>query len=681
MNFSFQPENTKFSSSNERSALRNETLRTMKNIPTLLAALLLAPLAALHAGEDERGSLSANDIQKLRTENAQRRDAFFRKQSGQPFTPAPIKKDWNNRGDFTRHYVQSALLFASRALYLNEQNAEANKALSEMCQYHLDRPQTLLEIHSFPEAIRYLAQLAQFYGPDGTRAKGRLTDSTYRIMLATMWEWARVKSKMADSVVDESHTWAVTDSENHHANHIASCWTATGFLARVPEYRDRKLDDGYTTAEHQTAWTTYLREYLSERGRRGMTVEIESPSYASLTLSAAYWLYELSDDPVLKRRASDYITLYWALWAQQQIDGISGGAKARCYPDSAKSGESFVSRASWYALGVGSPEFVHLTMQPFVTSSWKMPDVVMDLALDVKGRGSYEVIERRPGLAQPEAEKQKGVSFIATEGGGLVRYTYCTPEFVMGSLFCAARPNTDWTAISAQNRWHGVIFRGAMNARIYPYCETDHSSYNQQWAVQRKGTLIAQKLKTSLHADGLRVWFSQAGLTPPVEEGGWFFTEAAGAWAAVRVISGDTKLIPPEAPVKKKKALPKTTKSEDAETLESRASGWVLQCSDSFSPVIIEAATKAEFATSEAFRQAVLALPVTTKDSRLTYNGLGGDRFTFFTDQSELPRVNDEPVNLAPTRVYDSPFVQSDWKSGVVTIQKGERKIVLNFNE
>jgi hypothetical protein len=644
----------------------------MKRALTLLTSLLLAPLSALHA---------ADVIQQLRTESAQRCDAFFRKQSGQPFTPAPIKKDWNNRGDFTRHYVHSTILFAWRAFYLNEQLAEANRALSEMCQYHLDRPQTLLEIHSFPEAIRYLAQLAQFYGPDGTRAEGRLSDATYRIMLTTMWEWAKVKSKMAECVVDESRTWSVTDSENHHANHIASCWAGTAFLARAPEYRDRKFDDGHTATEHQAAWTTYLREYLSERGRKGMTVEIESPSYASLTLSAAYWLYELSDDPALKRRASDYITLYWALWAQQQIDGISGGAKARCYPDSAKNAESFVGRAAWYPLGVGSPEFVHLSMLPFVTSSWRMPDVVMDLALDVKGRGSYEVMERRPGLAQPGAERRKGAHFIAPEGGGLVRYTYCTPEFVMGSLFCAARPNTDWTAISSQNRWNGVIFRGAMSARIYPYCETDHSSYNQQWAVQRKGTLIAQKLKTSLHADGLRVWLSQAGLTAPVEQNGWFFTEAAGAWAAVRVTSGDSKLIPPEAPVRKKKALPKTNTSEDAGTLESRASGWVLQCSDSFSPVIIEAATRAEFPASEAFRKAILALPVKTEGSRLTYTGLGGDRFNFFTDQTGLPRVNDQPVNLAPSKVYDSPFVQSDWNSGVVTIRKADRTLVLNFNE
>lgn len=651
----------------------------MNAVTHALAALLLAAPAALLADNAE-GSLSADAVQQLRTASAQRCDAFFRKEAGEPFVPAPIIKDWNKRGDFTRHYVQSVLLFASRALYLNEQIEEANKALGEMCQYHLDRPQTMLEIHSFPGAPRYLAQLAQFYGPEGTRAKGRLSPETHRVMLATMWEWAKVKSKMAACVMNESHTWTITDSENHHANHFASCWAVTAFLARMPEYRDRKFDDGHTAKEHSAAWTAYLREYLSERGRKGMTVEMESPSYASMTLSAVYWLYELSDDPVLKQRASDYITLYWALWAQQQINGVSGGAKARCYPSSAKNGESFVSRAAWYALGIGSPEFVHWGMIPFVTSSWKMPEVVMDLALDVKGRGSYEVSERRPGLAQQGVERLKGMSQIAPDVGGLVRYTYSTPEFVMGSLLCAARPASDWTAISSQNRWHGVIFRGAMNARIYPYCETDHSSYNQQWAVQHKGTLIAQKLKTSQHADDLRVWISEAGLTAPTKQGGWFFTEAAGAWAAVRVISGDAKLIPPTAPAKKKKPQPKANASDDGDAVDSVANGWLLQCSDEWSPVIIEAATKSEYPTREAFQNAIQAREIKSESGRLAYTGLTGDKFTFFTDQTELPRVNDVPVNLAPTRVYDSRFVQSDWKSGVVTIQKGDRKLVLNFN-
>jgi hypothetical protein len=647
---------------------------------TLLAALQLAAPGALVA-ESAGGSFSAEAIQQIRTESDWRCDAFFRKQSGQPFTPAPIKKDWNRRGDFTRYYVQSTLLFASRAFYLNEQLAEANQALEEMCRYHLDRRQTLLEIHSFPGAIRYLAQFAQFYGPEGTRARGRLSEATYRVLLTTMWEWAKVKSTVAASVVDDAHTWTMTDSENHHANHFASCWAVTNYLASVAEYRDRPLDDGYTAAAHREAWTTYLREYLRERGRKGMTIEIDSPSYASATLSAVYCLYDLSDDPILKRLASDYITLSWALWAQQQIDGISGGAKTRCYPDAAKRGESFVSRAAWYTLGIGPPEFEHLSMLPFITSSWKVPDLVMELALDVKGRGSYEVSERRPGLAQPGAERKKGLSIAAPEGGGLVRYSYCTPDFIMGSLLSAARPSADWTAISGQNRWHGVIFRGSPQARLYPYCETKHSTYNQQWGVQRRGTLIAQKLKTSLHADELRVWISEEGLTQPVQASGWYFTEAAGAWAAVCVTSGDTRLLPSESSDSPRKKPSDPDAIAEADTLDGRARGWVLHCSDAFSPVIIETATKAEFPTREAFQAAILGLPVTTEGGRMSYTGLRGDRFLFFIDQTELPRVNDQPVHLAPERVYDSPFVQSTWKSGEVTIQKGARKLLLNFNE
>lgn len=147
------------------------------------------------------------------------------------------------------------------------------------------------------------------------------------------------------------------------------------------------------------------------------------------------------------------------------------------------------------------------------------------------------------------------------------------------------------------------------------------------------------------------------------------------------MISGDAKFAAREKPANKKKASQKRTESDDAEAVASTASGGVLECSDEFSPIIIEVATKANFPTPEAFSKAVLALPVKTEGTTLTHTGLSGDRFTFFTDQTELPRVNDELVNLAPTRVYDSPFVQSDWKSGLVTVQKGNRKIVLNFNE
>ena len=655
----------------------------MNPILPLLTALLLAPLAVTaQAGTDPtpialKDGLADTALAQVRAECEKRCDAFFRKQSGKAFTPAPIKKDWNHRGDFTRHYNQSILLFAARALYLNEQVREANAALREMCQYHLDRPQTLLEIHSFQNVPSELVSLFLFYGPEGSLKKWLISEETYQVILKTLWAWTSAKSKVAEAEVQESQTWTTRSSENHHANWFSSCWAASLFLAGVPEYRDSKFEDGHTAREHYDAWTAYLCEYYRQRGSKGMTVEIDSPSYASATLSAAYTVYDLAADSVLKRRASDYITLYWALWAQQQLDGVNGGAKARCKTGAAGGGDDFIRRAAWYVMGIGTPEFEHRSMLSFVTSSWRMPDVVRDMALDPAGRGTYEVLERRPGLMRPGRQKEKSLCPLNPDFGGIVRYSWCTPDFIMGALLLEARPNTDWATISSQGRWHGVIFRGATDARIYPFCETKKTTYNQHWAVQRKGTLISQKLKDSKGAAGFRVWFSKDGLSVPVKEGDWYFTEADGAWAAVRVASGESLLLKDSLPPARKK----TDEDEDEDGDEDGPSkgGIILKCDDDFSPVIIEVARKADFPGPGAFRKAILGLPLKLDGTTLEYTGLSGDRFIFDAGQSRPPQINGQPVNYAPSRVYDSPFVQSDWDRGVVTIQKGCHKLALDF--
>ena len=108
--------------------------------------------------------LSADAISLIREELEERRVHFFAQHSEKPLIRAAIKKDWNGRGDYTRSYGQSIVLFAMRACVLNEQIDEANAALQELCQYHLDRPQTFLEIHSFPSFTRSLAALYLYYG-------------------------------------------------------------------------------------------------------------------------------------------------------------------------------------------------------------------------------------------------------------------------------------------------------------------------------------------------------------------------------------------------------------------------------------------------------------------------------------------------------------------------------------
>jgi len=305
-------------------------------------------------------------------------------------------------------------------------------------------------------------------------------------------------------------------------------------------------------------------------------------------------------------------------------------------------------------------------MLPFVTTTWRVPDIVLQIAYGWQNKAPYEIRQRRMGLAVKGHDRPSHYR-LRTDFGGILRYTYCTPDFMMGSLITEARPTEDWTAISRQNRWSGVIFAGDPDARVYPapYDAKGASIHNGFWSVQSKGTMISQQLDLRQNGTAIsgqaaakewRVFFSTAGLSTPVQDGSWTFAEARNAYVGVRILEGDSSFA------------------------ESRFGRWLV-CQDRMSPVIIEVARKSDYVDFAAFQAAAMTQPISFKDSVLTYQTLGGDRLTFYTDQSRLSEINGTIVELAPRRVYDSPFVQSDWNSGVVTLQCGEEKRVLDFNE
>jgi hypothetical protein len=153
-----------------------------------------------------------------------------------------------------------------------------------------------------------------------------------------------------------------------------------------------------------------------------------------------------------------------------------------------------------------------------------------------------------------------------------------------------------WLAISSQNRWHGVVFAGHRNARVVPLvaAEDDRANYNQQWSVQRKGTLICQKLRTSTRCGAMREWFSGDGLGEPIEEGEWVFVESEGAYAAVRVVEGGFQwkddiytIVKPEGIVYKTRP------------------GRTMVLNEEFSPVILEVTAKSDMQSFDAFKAKV----------------------------------------------------------------------------
>ena len=76
-----------------------------------------------------------------------------------------------------------------------------------------------------------------------------------------------------------------------------------------------------------------------------------------------------------------------------------------------------------------------------------------------------------------------------------------------------------------------------------------------------------------------------------------------------------------------------------------------------------------------AFKKALIAQPVDWKDGVLT--------FATITHEGPMKagKIGGKPVDLRPSRLNDSPFVRSDWDSGVTYICKGNETLKLDFSD
>lgn len=623
--------------------------------------------------------MSVPDAVKLRDTFEDRWGLLVAAQKGKPFEPAAIDYDWNNRGNFTRKYANSVTLFAMQAFHLVEHMDEANDALQKLCQHYLDHPTDLYEAHSFHWSGALYNRLWAFFGEEGSVAAGRIGEDTQALMLEMMWAWSRKASVDLDPSTDSDGMWRFPNSENHHAMGIVTTLGFCGVLKSHANYAARAFEDGRNASEHYSAWTAYLKAYFRARAGKGQSVEIASKSYNAHTIQMWYNVFDFAADAVLRRMSGDFIDLYWATWAEEQIDGIRGGGKNRIYqgPGSrTAAGGGVVDMAALY-LGDRVDGKINAMDWVVATSGYRMPLEVMRLALDVEARGEYEVVQRCMGLAERGWERTPlppvvpfGFSGLRSDFGGFLRYSYCTPDFVMGTLMSEARPYTDWSPGAAQNRWQGVIFRGHTDAAIVPEClavdthlnlQNHANTVNQHWSVQAKGTLITQKLacpELSKQTGDSRVWISSQGLTEPVEKDGWVFVESDGAFAGVRVARGGY-----------------------AWDAEEPGKGRWLRCEDDLSPIVIEVGRKVNYASAEAFGDAVAKTVLTMRGDVLEYESVGGDWFVFHVDYSAVPKINDTDVDYAPGKVYDSPYVKSDWDSGVVKITYDGNVRVLDFNE
>ena len=555
-----------------------------------------------------------------------------------------------------RDYSRQICLFALRVFHNREAEYYdlANRKIIENCRFYIENTDVRDDRDSFYWNIGELCRCIIHFGQNGDQMPGLVSPEAEAVFREMAMGYCHDMSRLSDAESGGNATWRVYESENHHVQRDSAIWQLMHILLDDPANEKAVMADGGTLRAHYDAWTAFFKAWIRQRAGKSMFIEVQSRVYGVHTMKNIYPLYDFSEDEELRVLAGGIIDLFWALWAQEQLMGVSGGGMSRVYPDSARNTHGEAADWAYYYTGMGQMNPPDGMDYICLDSRYRMPEVIARMAAAPDKRGVYEIEMRPLGYALKE---DKFPNYRPDpENGHIYRYTYCTPDFIVGTQMYPQTPSENWCLISSQNRYHGVIF-GPEGAQILPIPEPKgmhnlHSTeptvtFNAFWAMQRHGTLITQKNRFCDDAGRMRVWLSDSGgISRVLERDGWLFLRCGGAYCAIRVVRGGWEIVP---------AGP-----DRAAKCEAR--GVWLYCEDEFTPVILETARACEYDSFEAFQRAVIALPLCIEGDGMEYTGLYGDRFSMRLDGDNGSLLNGEPYVKPIAWSVKSPFVQIPWK-------------------
>ncbi|HLJ14122.1 MAG TPA: hypothetical protein VKV15_06460, partial [Bryobacteraceae bacterium] len=96
--------------------------------------------------------------------------------------------------------------------------------------------------------------------------------------------------------------------------------------------------------------------------------------------------------------------------------------------------------------------------------------------------------------------------------------------------------------------------------------------------------------------------------------------------------------------------------------------------------VIVQVAAQSEYASMEAFREAILALPLQTNlqpEPHVRFRSLRGNLMEFTWGQT--PKLNGKPLDYAAWPLFGGPFVESAVDSQKLVLKYGHMRRTLDF--
>ena len=654
------------------------------------------------------------------------------------YTPASLKLN-------DRHvYWRDLLNIPFAKLWLGQDIKKVNAELHAIftSQDPQVRKEYELDGHWSLNLTPMLIQMYYTFGSKAVRMPGRLEKETEEALLELLWERTKIKN---DIVIARQSTWWMAGSENHDINAKICNLLSSQIFMHEPAYADRvypdlgygsgydyghaglsrqtggraNLKDGkeYLAKDHYEAWVDFWMKWFTGRAKRGPFIEMNSPGYMLYSLGFIQCLYDLCEDRPLRRQAGKFFDMVWADWAQDQIAGARGGARTRGLIGKA----SYDSMTQFAKFLLGGPGDACHGFYELLLSDYRLPEIIWELALDREGLGCFAYLSRRPGEEENVWPRPLGNerTLLCDTPARYLRYSWVTPDYVLGTQM--DHPGAVHSHLSIAARFQCMIFAGEPYCRVFPgplysgqkprlpgagkFDEANPSSWKMDIdhfyrSVQHRNVVITQQCRNVTRVNP--EWFPtyDMGSKPfgiyfggdfdrREEKAGWIFVAKGNAYLAARIVAGAAQ---------EDRSLPFSSHQADRTgKIPLRTDGYqwngdhtIAKLENNYSPIIFEAARKADYPTLQHFQNDILDNPLDLYTTVimpglgfdvLVYTGSGPDakEIIFNTANNEMPTVGGEYIDYSYPKLFDSPYLQSGYESGLITVRKGSHELTLDL--
>lgn len=547
-----------------------------------------------------------------------------------------------------------------------------------------------------------LIRIYMNFGSKGTKV---LSDKNEKLILDTLWDRMLYKNDIAMSRLS---TWHMTGSENHDLNYKICSLITSQIFKDLPEYQDRiypdlgkgggsgywfhymyafmngdKGDYGpdgrgdfadgkeYNSKDHYEAWCGFFKEYFKERAKRGFFLEASATGYMKWTLSFISLLLEFCEDSELKKIVHDFYDLIWCEWAQEQLCGRRGGAKTRfVFEDKQIENDSMYYMAKFWLGGGCDASHIYFFQ---LLSGYELPEIVWDMVINRHEMGSYEYYSRRPGEEENVFPRPLGYerTMLCKADSRMTHYSYITPQYILGTQF--DHPYMFHSHLSCTKRWNGLLLDSSPDSYIFPTAFVKNNDVlnpegKMYRSVQYKNVLICKYNKSYLQINP--EWFPDVPCEKDIfygiyfgreydiiESDGWYFVIDESAYIALRPAYGGA----------------------------SWENKRILVFEDITAPAVIHTESKERFASIVEFmdyikNECALRVNNTVVPGFYTIDyTFDGNSLYLNAANNEPPRINGELLPYEYPYTFKSPYITSEYGSGIIKVTKGKMERVFDF--